>query len=164
MYTNFNALDESSRLWVYQADRPFSEEEKEFVLQNGKAFVESWTAHNKALNASIEIKYNQFIVLAVDETRAPATGCSIDKSVHFIKALENELKINLLDKSKIAFLKGDEIRLENLPSIKSKVESEEITADLMTFNNMVSTKGDFESKWLIPASESWMGRFFKAKA
>jgi hypothetical protein len=163
MYTNFEELDRNSRLWVYQADRPFNEEEKQFILQNGKAFVDSWTAHNKALNASIEIKYNQFIVLAVDETKAPATGCSIDKSVHFVKALENELKINLLDKSKIAFLKNDAISLENLPSIKSKVESDEITSDLLTFNNMVTTKGDFESNWLIPASESWMARFFKAK-
>jgi hypothetical protein len=163
MYTNFEELDRNSRLWVYQADRPFNEEEKQFILQNGKAFVDSWTAHNKALNASIEIKYNQFIVLAVDETKAPATGCSIDKSVHFVKALENELKINLLDKSKIAFLKNDAISLENLPSIKLKVESDEITSDLLTFNNMVTTKGDFESNWLIPATESWMARFFKAK-
>ncbi|WP_296620295.1 hypothetical protein [Marivirga sp.] len=163
MYTNFEALDRNSRLWVYQAERPFNEEEKQFILQNGKAFVDSWTAHNKALDATIEIKYKQFIVLAVDETKAPATGCSIDKSVHFVKALENELKINLLDKSKIAFLKDDAIILENLPSIKSKVESDEITADLLTFNNMVTTKGDFETNWLIPARESWMGRFFKAK-
>lgn len=164
MYTNFNDLDKSSRLWVYQSDRPFNEEEKQFILQNGKVFVENWTAHNKALNASIDIKYNQFIVLAVDETKAPATGCSIDKSVHFIKALENELKINLLDKSKIAFLKGNEVFLEKLPSIKLKVEADEISADLMTFNNMVTTKGEFEENWLIPAARSWMGRFFKMKA
>lgn len=164
MYTNFNELDKSSRLWVYQADRPFNEEEKQFILQNGKVFVENWTAHNKALNASLDVKYNQFIVLSVDETKAPATGCSIDKSVHFIKALENELKINLLDKSKIAFLKNGEIILENLPSIKSKVESDEITADLMTFNNMVTTKDEFEKNWLIPASKSWMGRYFKMEA
>lgn len=164
MYTNFNELDKNSRLWVYQADRPFNEEEKQFISQNGKVFVENWTAHNKALNASIEVKYDQFIILAVDETKAQATGCSIDKSVHFIKGLENELKINLLDKSKIAFLKNDKIVLENLPSIKSKVTSDEITADLLTFNNMVTSKGEFESSWLIPANKSWMGRFFKTEA
>ncbi|ADR23295.1 hypothetical protein MATR_28560 [Marivirga tractuosa] len=164
MYTNFNDLDKSSRLWVYQADRPFTEEEKQFVLQNGKVFVENWTAHNKALNSSIDVKYNQFIVLSVDETKAPATGCSIDKSVHFIKALENELKINLLDKSKIAFLKNGEVVLEKLSSIKSKVESGEISESLMTFNNMVTTKDEFDKNWLIPASESWMARFFKLEA
>ncbi|MGJ3233679.1 hypothetical protein [Marivirga sp.] len=163
MYTNFDDLDKSSRLWVYQADRAFSDDEKKFILDNGIEFVKSWTAHNKALNASIEVKYNQFIVLAVDETQAPATGCSIDKSVHFIKALENELKLNLLDKSKIAFLKDNQVFLENLPSIKSKIEAEEITPDLLTFNNMVSNKGDFESSWLIPVGDSWMARFLKAK-
>tara|TARA_R100000027_G_scaffold66715_1_gene63226 strand:- start:225 stop:719 length:495 start_codon:yes stop_codon:yes gene_type:complete len=164
MYTNFNDLDKSSRLWVYQSDRPFTKEEKEFILQNGKVFVENWTAHNKALNASIDVKYDQFVVLSVDETKAPATGCSIDKSVHFIKALENELKINLLDKSKIAFLMNGQVVLKNLPSIKSKIESDEITADLMTFNNMVTTKDEFENNWLIPASKSWMARYFKMEA
>jgi hypothetical protein len=163
MYTNFKDLDHSSRLWVYQADRSFNAEEKSFILENGKSFVESWTAHNRDLDASIEIRYDQFIVLAVDETNASATGCSIDKSVHFIKVLENELKINLLDKSKVAFLKNEEVKLESLSSIKSKVESEEISADLLTFNNMVSDKNQFDSSWLIPAGESWMGRFFKAK-
>ncbi len=164
MYTNFDNLDKRSRLWVYQADRSFNEEEMQFVLQNGKVFVENWTAHNKALNASIEIKYDQFIVLAVDETNASATGCSIDKSVHFIKSLENELKINLLDKSKIAFLKGNEVVLEKLPSIKSKVESDEISADLMTFNNIVTTREEFDKNWLIPAAKSWMGKYFKTEA
>jgi hypothetical protein len=163
MYTNFDELGKSSKLWVYQSDKLLNDNEKQFILQNGKAFVESWTAHNKSLKASIEIKYNRFLILAVDETQAAATGCSIDKSVHFIKALENELKINLLDKSKIAFLKNDEVFLENLPLIKSKVESEEITPDLLTFNNMVTNKEDFESKWLIPVGDSWMARFLKAK-
>jgi hypothetical protein len=164
MYTNFEELSKQSRLWVYQSERPFSAEEEAFILQNGKAFVESWTAHNKALNASIQVKYNQFIVLAVDETSAAATGCSIDKSVHFIKALENELKINLLDKSKVAFLRNDEVFLENLVSIKSKVQADEISADLLTFNNMVANKEDFDTNWLIPAQKSWMGRFFKMQA
>jgi len=163
MYTNFSDLDDNSRLWVYQSDRKLSENEKEFILINGKAFVDSWTAHNNTLYASIEVKYDQFIVLAVDETKSQATGCSIDKSVHFIRAIENELNINLLDKSKVAFLKGEEVVLENLPAIKSKVEKNEISADLPTFNNMVTTKADFNSKWLIPASKSWMSRFFKEK-
>lgn len=163
MYTNFNDLDNSSRLWVYQSDKLLSEEEKNFILQNGKEFVESWTAHNQALKASIEVRYNRFVILSVDETQAPATGCSIDKSVHFIKALENELKLNLLDKSKVAFMRGEKLFLENLPAIKKKIEAKEITSDLLTFNNMVTTKREFESNWLIPVDDSWMARFFREK-
>ena len=163
MYTEFNKLDKKARLWVYQADRAFNEEEKGLILEKGKAFVESWTAHNKALIASIDIKYNQFIILAVDETKAAATGCSIDKSVHFVRLLEDELKINLLDKSKIAFLKDDEVVLENLSSIKSKIESEDIEADSLVFNNMATDKAQFDTNWIISAANSWMGRYFKVK-
>ena len=163
MYTEFNKLDKRARLWVYQADRAFNEEEKGLILEKGKAFVESWTAHNKALIASIDIKYNQFIILAVDETKAAATGCSIDKSVHFVRLLEDELKINLLDKSKIAFLKDDEVVLENLSSIKSKIESKDIEADSLVFNNMVTDKAQFDTNWIISAANSWMGRYFKVK-
>lgn len=33
----------------------------------------------------------------------------------------------------------------------------------MTFNNMVTTKADFDENWLIPANKSWMARFLNWK-
>ena len=56
-----------------------------------------------------EIRYNRFIILIVDESHAGASGCSIDKSVHFMQQLEQEYGINLFDRFNLAYRNGEEI-------------------------------------------------------
>jgi hypothetical protein len=43
-----------------------------------------WAAHGTSLVSSYQLKYNRFIILAVDQDVQSATGCSIDASVEFI--------------------------------------------------------------------------------
>jgi hypothetical protein len=49
-----------------------------------QAFLENWAAHGTSLVSSYQLKYNRFIILAVDQDVQSATGCSIDASVEFI--------------------------------------------------------------------------------
>ena len=131
-----------------------------FISEAGIAFTKGWTAHNKDLKASVEIFYEQFVVLSVDESAAPATGCSIDKSVHFIQTLEQELNIQLLDKSQVAYLKNDQVQLAPLPKIKELVSAGELAHDSIIFNNMVTDVMSFNEMWQIKAKDSWMSRYF----
>jgi hypothetical protein len=48
-------------------------------------FCIQWTAHGANLKAYGEVRHHRFIVMIVDETAAGASGCSIDKSIHFIR-------------------------------------------------------------------------------
>jgi hypothetical protein len=50
------------------------------------------------LESSYELKYNRFIIIAVNQDVQPATGCSIDSSVEFIQSLEQKYNVDLLDK------------------------------------------------------------------
>ncbi len=160
MYIPFTELNKKARIWIYQADRKFTEQEQNFILSEGKIFSEQWTAHNQALKASIAIKHQQFIILSVDETQTLASGCSIDKSVHFMQFLENRLGINLLDKSNIAFLKEDKVHLESMKTLKSKIEEGIITENSLVFNNLVTDVDTFDQQWIIPVKDSWMKRYF----
>ena len=76
-----NNLPDSSRVWVYQSNRAFTQEELVELKNELDQFGASWEAHGTKLNSAIEIYYNQFIVIFVDESGQEATGCSIDKSV-----------------------------------------------------------------------------------
>lgn len=163
MFIPFEDLQPKARVWVYQSDRKFTNEERNFILSTGQEFVSNWTAHNNALKSSINIFYDHFIVLAVDEDFAAATGCSIDKSFHFIQALEGKLNISLLDKSNIAFFINEEVKLIKLTAIKSLIEKNEINPEDLVFNNLVMDKSSLDRDWLIAAKDSWMGRFFMAK-
>jgi hypothetical protein len=69
------------------------------------AFLENWAAHGTSLVSSYQLKYNRFIILAVDQDVQSATGCSIDASVEFIQSLEQK-KVDLLDKMNVTFKLG----------------------------------------------------------
>src|SRR6187401_1503982 len=102
MYIAANKLPMDSRIWIYQANRELTEGEINQVNETTCEFVESWTAHDKDLMASFEIRYNRFLILMVDEKSAGASGCSIDKSVHFVKSLEKKFNIDFFDRMKFA--------------------------------------------------------------
>jgi len=94
MYIPFENLPENSKIWIYQSNRKFSEAEMTEIENELKAFLENWTAHGTGLEASYLLKYNRFIIIAVNQEVQQATGCSIDSSVAFIQSLE--LKYNNL--------------------------------------------------------------------
>src|SRR5690554_6973471 len=107
MLIPFEEMPKSSRIWIYQSDRKLSDEETVEVERDVKEFVENWVAHSTPLKASYQIKYNRFIILAVDQEYHPASGCSVDSSVRIIQDLEKRFGIDLLDKMNVTFKTGD---------------------------------------------------------
>ena len=96
MYIPFDNLPEESKIWIYQSNRKFSDEEMAEIEVGLKDFVENWAAHGTGLEASYQLKYNRFIILAVNQEIQMATGCSIDSSVQFIQNLEQKYSVDLL--------------------------------------------------------------------
>lgn len=160
MYVDFEQLNETSRIWVYQASRELSTDEQAHVKEVLKAFVEEWTRHGEALKASYTIKYDHFIILAVDEHFNQVSGCSIDASTHVFKSLEEQLGIDLLNKLNTAFRIGNHINIVSLQDFKKYVSENKIGEDTIVFNNLVQTKGELEKNWEVPALESWHRRYF----
>lgn len=159
MFVNFNELPDTSRVWVYQSNRPFSENEVRKISDRLDAFTNSWKAHGADLKASYLIKYNQFVVIAVDENHNDASGCSIDASVHTIQELENELGIDLMNKMNVSFKDGENINTVSMQQFKEFAQQDKIKADTLVFNNMVASKADFEASWQVEAGQSWHARF-----
>lgn len=159
MYTQYNKLPDSSRIWVYQADRILTVEEVEYVSAKAINFVSQWTRHGEDLRASFTIKYSLFLVLAVDESFNEVSGCSIDASVRFVKELEKKLNISLTDKLNVAFKDKENINMVTLSEFQEYVHEGKITSETIVFNNMVNTKIAFENLWEVSAKESWHNRF-----
>ncbi|QMU63781.1 MAG: ABC transporter ATPase [Flavobacteriaceae bacterium] len=159
MYVPYNRLPNNARIWIYQSERMFTEEEEVFISEKAKVFIEQWTRHGENLKGSFIIKYQQFLILAVDESFATASGCSIDASVHFIQTLEQKLQLDLMDKMRISFRNQDHINVVKMPVFKEYAKTDKIRRETIVFNNTVTTKEDFETKWEVPAKESWHNRF-----
>jgi len=153
-------LPESAKVWVYQSDRKFTSEEKKLIQNHLNEFVISWSSHGQELKAEYDIAYDQFVILGVDESASAASGCSIDSSVQIIRELEQNLNLNLLDKSQVAYLDKDQIKTIDFRKIKEAVSAGEITPLTPIFSNQVTTHGQLLDNWLVNAGDSWLQRFF----
>jgi hypothetical protein len=163
MYTSFSSLPDNSKVWIYQAPRTFNNEEKHLISSLMQSFVEEWDSHGKALMASFLMPYDQFIVIAVAEDVAMASGCSIDKSVGLIRQIEAKTNLSLLDRSLVAYREGETIRTVSVNAIGRAVADGQIQADTIIFNNAVTTRADFKNSWEVQAgTTSWMKRYFKS--
>jgi hypothetical protein len=160
MYVSFDHLPAHARVWIYQASRPLSEEELMPLLPRLAAFAEEWTSHGRQLAASAQFLHRQFLVLGLDEKVAGASGCSIDASVRFVRELEQRLGVELLEKSRMAFLADGQLRLLNRRELRAAVSAGEVTATTPYFNNTLTTKEELISNWPAPAGQTWLSSYF----
>ncbi len=160
MYVPFENLPEESRIWIYQSNRKFSDDEMAEIENELQSFLENWSAHGTGLEASFITKYNRFIIIAVNQEVQQATGCSIDSSVSFIQSLEQKYQVDLLDKMNVTFKNGEHIAHKTLIDFKRMAKEKAVTANTIVFNNLVNTIEEFNESWEVPASESWHSRFF----
>jgi hypothetical protein len=160
MFIPFENLPEESKIWIYQSNRKFSDEEMLEIENDLKEFIDNWAAHGTGLEASYLLKYNRFIVLAVNQEVQQATGCSIDSSVAFIQNIEQKYEVDLLDKMNVTFKNGDHIAHKSLIDFKRMAKEKAVTSNTIVFNNLVNTIEEFNENWEVPAGESWHSRFF----
>ena len=160
MYVPFENLPPESKVWIYQSNRKFTEEEWSAIETDLKTFIDSWSAHGTGLEASYLLKYYRFIILAVNQEVQMATGCSIDKSVEFIQSLENKYAVDLLDKMNVTFKLGEHIAHKPLIEFKKMAKDKAVSENTIVFNNLVNTIEEWSDNWEVPAGESWHSRFF----
>tara|TARA_B110000027_G_C16003095_1_gene248440 strand:- start:326 stop:811 length:486 start_codon:yes stop_codon:yes gene_type:complete len=161
MLIPFTDLPDQARVWIYQASRPFSKEEKADITQEIEAFLKQWAAHGSDLLTSYEIPYDRFIVIGLNEEVQGATGCSIDSSVRFIQTLESKYQIELLDKMNVTHKEGNKLLYTPLKEFRSLAKKRKISSSTIVFNNLVVDKAEYTSHWEVPAGQSWHSRFIK---
>jgi hypothetical protein len=160
MYIPFEDLPLESKIWIYQSNRKFSDGEMVEIEQDIKQFVDNWEAHGTGLVSSFLIKYNRFIIFAVNQEIQVATGCSIDKSVQFIQSLEQRYGVDLLDKMNVTFKNGEFIAHKTLLEFKKMAKEKAVSGSTIVFNNLVNTIEEFNDSWEVYAEDSWHSRFF----
>ena len=148
----------TSRVWIYQSNRLFSLSEAleiETIIDN---FIEKWNSHGEPVKGFGTLLFGQFILLMADESATSVGGCSTDSSVRVIKEIEKQFNVQLFDRTTLAFLVKDKIELLPLSQHKYAFENNFLDADTFYFNNVVLTKNELESNWIIPIKDSWLAK------
>jgi hypothetical protein len=151
-------LPNNTRVWVYLSNRPFTEKEQVVLNSQLAAFAQHWTAHNLQLQAFSTVFDNQFIALMVDESKAGASGCSIDKSIHFLQSIESQYDVKLFDRWLFAYQHHEEIRTADRNEFTRLYRTGILNDDTLVFDTMINVLGDFKTKRWKPLAKSWHKR------
>jgi len=161
MYIPFEQMPGHARVWVYQSVKPLDAAAQAALAEALQQFTGGWDSHGIPLRASFRLLNGHFIVLAVDETAKDASGCSIDKSVHFVQDLERRFGLSLFDRSQQAFLADDQVKFVEVKNLKAQVQAGAIGPKTPTFNTLVATVEQLQTEWLVPAAKGWLARYFR---
>lgn len=145
-----------SRVWIFQSNRPFREQEELEINEQLYNFYIQWQTHGKEVKGWAKLLYHQFVVVVADETFSGVSGCSTDSMMRVIKSFERQYQVDLFDRLTITFLLNDRVEPLPLNQVKYALEKGYIETDTPLFNNLVATKAEFEAGWLTPLDKSWL--------
>ena len=153
MLVDFNTTADQSRIWIYAAEHKLTKDQESHILKHISDYLQNWEAHKVPLTAGVTILENRFIVVALDDSKNAASGCSIDTLQNTIQELENELSISLLNRLNVFCKIREEIKC--IPTFRLKNEIDE---DTLFYDLTIQKKSKIES-WLKPIKDGWCSRF-----
>jgi hypothetical protein len=156
MTPKLDQLEANARVWVFQSIRTLNTAEIAEIDQQLDQFLSKWAAHGSALKSGFEIRFNRFIVVAVDEAQANATGCSIDSLMRLIQAIDEKYSLNLFDRMRVSYRTNLGIEQCDANEFRKKWSAGDVGLDTVVFNNVIETLGDLNKNWETTARACWV--------
>lgn len=148
-------MPDSARVWVYQADRFLSQDEINYITSRLNEFLNAWSSHGASMDSSFEVKYSRFVAIAVDEEKALASGCGIDKLVHVFQEMGAAIQVDFFNRTQVIFRSESEIVSQPLHQFWGLRKAGIINDDSIVFDNLVKNLADYRSRWETNFSNSW---------
>ena len=149
MLVEFSKISDESKVWIYSSEKKLNMNQIEYIENKISNHLVNWQSHKKDIEAAVQIVENRFVIIAVDETKVSASGCSIDSLYRLIQDIELQLSISLLNRLNVYCVINDNIVCLPISSLKDKVDSSTLFYDL-TINKKFQL-----SNFLKPIKNSW---------
>lgn len=152
----FEDLPDSARTWVFGADRSLDQGATDLLLGEVDRFLSQWHAHGSPLTAARDWKYGRFLTVAVDQSTAGASGCSIDGLFRSLKAMEPRLGASLVTSGLVFYRgEGDSIETVDRERFTALSAKGKINRKTRVFDPTVTTLGEWRARFELDAAQSW---------
>jgi hypothetical protein len=149
-------LPDSARTWVFGADKTLEGPASETLLGEVDRFLSQWKAHGSPLTVGRDWKDGRFLTVAVDQSTAGASGCSIDGLFRSLKALETKLEASLVTSGLVFFRdQNGTIQSADREGFSRLGAEGKIQPSTKVFDPTVTTLGDWRAGFEREASQSW---------
>ncbi len=117
-----------------------------------------WQAHGTPLAAAYELEDAQFLTLAVDERLQPATGCSIDKSVHLLQEFGAQHGVDFFNRMLVHVRTSTGPSTLTTSELKAAIAAGAVDSETPVRHALASTLGERGNSW-IPLAQSWAAKY-----
>lgn len=157
-------LPDDSRVWVFGADRGLDDGATDLLLRDVDRFLSQWHAHGAPLTTARDWRDQRFLTVAVDQSTAGASGCSIDGLYRSLKSLEPRLGASLVT-SGLVFYRDDKGRVQSVDrdQFATLGAEENITSRTRVFDPTVTSLGEWRARFELNAEDSWHAKLLAKK-
>jgi hypothetical protein len=153
----FDSLPDASRVWVFGSDRPLTEAGSAALLTGVDEYLAEWKAHGAPLTVGRQLRDERFLVVAVDQSTAGASGCSIDGLFRVLQRLEAEVGASLVGGGRVFYRDNHgAVRSASREEIAQLAQSGSIMKNSVVFDTSLTDLGAFRSGFEKPAQDSWI--------
>jgi hypothetical protein len=153
---NFEDLPDTARVWVFGSDHPLDAKSSKILLEEVDRFLAEWKAHGNPLTVGRSWKYDRFLTVAVDQSTAGASGCSIDGLFRALKALEPKLGASMVTSGCVYFRNASGgIQCIGRDQFTALGSAGTISAHTRVFDPTVTSLGEWRARFELEAGESW---------
>jgi hypothetical protein len=138
---------DTARIWIYTSDRAVSDKEQQEMAAPIHAFLDQWAAHGNPLTAAGAWLNAYQLVVALDESMAGASGCSIDSQTRFMRELGAKHNIDWFNRLSMVVEHAEEVKLVSFFELSEH-------ADALLYDALVQRLGDIRTNWPVPLMES----------
>ena len=155
----FDTLPDSARVWVFGSARPLDDNESSRLLGEVDRFLGQWNAHGHALFSGRDWREDRFLTIAVDQSTAGASGCSIDGLYRALRALESALGADLLGGGTVFYRDAEgTVQGVSRSGFAEVARAGEVGRETPVFDLTVETLGEWRERFEQPAGQSWHSR------
>jgi hypothetical protein len=149
-------LPDDARTWVFGANNTLEAPVSATLLVEVDRFLSQWKAHGSPLTVGRDWKYGRFLTVAVDQSTAGASGCSIDGLFRALKALEPRLGASLVT-SGLVFFRDENGTIQSVDRERFTALGAEgkIQPRTRVFDPTVTTLGEWRARFEMDAAKSW---------
>lgn len=150
-------FSDSSRVWIFQSNRPFNDQEELEINEQLAHFYLQWKAHGEVVKGWGKLLFKRFIVVIADEEASNlVSGCSTDGLFRVIKSLERQYQVDFFDRMNMIFLVKEKAETLPFQQLQYAADNGFIAANTPYFNNTVANFAELKSNWLVPIDKSWL--------
>lgn len=158
-------LPDRARLWVFGTARPLIEREARQLLDTVDRYLDDWKAHGTPLTSARAWQDDRFLIVAVDEAAAGASGCSIDGLFRQLQTLERTLGTSLVGGGRI-FFRDSSSAIVSVPrdEFSDLAEQGAVGPSTPVLDPSITRLGEWRKRFETRADQSWHRDLLGARA